>query len=960
MTKKKQVRIVLSLLVCLVMVMGYFTPFVHAERNELSTVKEELRHVAQDKIVPEVKEDLEKDDFPEVLVYMKDQVDTEMVARATKAALSSSMTPYQTKLQVRRGVVEALSDKAETTQRNIIKYLEQEKEKGNVVEFKSYSVVNMLYVKATKEVIENLSYMTEVGKIYKNKTYTLSKPVMDNEIAPNSEGVEWNIARVGADQVWELGIDGTGVVVANIDSGVDWTHPALKEKWRGYDPATGATNPVANWFDPVYNSSLPADSDGHGTHVMGTMVGQEPDGSNKVGVAPGAQWIAARVFDAAGYTSDDILIEAADWILRPNGNPDNAPDVVNNSWGGPAGIDDWYRDAVTSWRSAEIFPVFSAGNQRPGEPLPWPGSISNPANYPESYAVAAVDKYDIRASFSKLGPSPYDETLVKPNISAPGVSIRSSIPGGGYQGGWSGTSMSAPAVSGTVALLLSANASLTPDEIEAILAETAEPLTDATYPESPNFGYGYGMVNAFEAVSQVAYGLGSISGRVLVEGEDTQGPVIEHEQVIFETFMGSDIEIVADISDDVSITEVELLVKAEGKSYWMVVPMNRISGDHKAGTYKGTITGDMLLGDSIVYKIKVRDFTGEAVVSQDYRIDIAFGIVPDEYFQGFETNANGWILDGSWEWGVPSNVGPEAYEGEGVVTTSLSGNYPNSVDDWLITPPIDLRDTSLEAASLRFYEWYDMENNYDKGYILVTNDYGMNWTEVRPVITGIGTEWKEAIVNLEDYIGSEDPIFVAFRFTSDFSGQRPGWYIDNVRLISMEYDPPSIPTGLVAEADFRGIKLDWDGVPEADLSHYNIYRSEEAGGEYIKIGETTATSFIDDDIVPYTTYYYVINAEDIVGNTSQNTEEVYATALEVVELFGTDFEEDDGGFVSGGANNPWEWGVPTSGPNAAYSGEKLWATNLSGNYPYSSDSYIVSPPIEIPEASNPVLTFNHW
>ena len=82
--------------------MGYFTPVVHAQGNKLSTAKEELYHIAQDKIATEVKKDLEKDDFVEVLVYMKDQVDTEMVARATKDGLSSSMTPYQTKLQVRR------------------------------------------------------------------------------------------------------------------------------------------------------------------------------------------------------------------------------------------------------------------------------------------------------------------------------------------------------------------------------------------------------------------------------------------------------------------------------------------------------------------------------------------------------------------------------------------------------------------------------------------------------------------------------------------------------------------------------------------------------------------------------------------------------------------------------------------------------------------------------------------
>ena len=277
------------------------------------------------------------------------------------------------------------------------------------------------------------------------------------------------------------------------------------------------------------------------------------------------RWIAARVFDRMGYTTDDILIEAAEWMLHPGGDPTAAPDVVNNSWGGPAGIDDWYRDAVTSWRAAKIFPVFSAGNQRPGEPLPWPGSISNPANYPESYAVAAVDRYDQRASFSKLGPSPYDESLVKPNISAPGVSVISSIPGG--YAAYSGTSMSAPHVTGTVALMFSANSSLDLDEIESILASTADPLTDSTYLEAPNFGYGYGMVDAFEAVSEVAAGVGVVEGYVLQEGEDLEDVIIIHEQEITEAFAGSEIEIKARLIDDVAVTK---------QNYWLSLKVNPI------------------------------------------------------------------------------------------------------------------------------------------------------------------------------------------------------------------------------------------------------------------------------------------------------------------------------------------------------------------------------------------------
>ncbi len=978
MLKYQKAKKLLSLIVSILMVLGCFTPNVlgmnkvYAETNnsgenkvstkdmQLSQAKEDLHQDALMKITPEVMNDLDSEDLVEVMVYMKAQVDTEMVAYEAEKSLSSALTPYQTKLQVRRSVVEALKDNSETSQANVLKYLQNEMEKGKVEDFQSYIIVNMIYVKATKEVVENLSYMSEVEKIYKNKTHTLDVMKTDSDIQLDADGVEWNISKIRADEVWALGYDGTGVVVGSLDSGVDWTHPALKNKWRGYDPATGTTSAAGNWFDPVYNAALPADSDEHGTHVMGTMVGQEQNGANKVGVAPGAKWISARVFNTAGSTTDAILLSAADWMLHPNGSSDNAPDVVNNSWGGGAGIDDWYRAAVTAYRSAGIVPVFSAGNQRAGEPAPGPGSISCPANYPESIAVAATDRNDALASFSKLGPSPYDVTLIKPNLSAGGVNVRSSVPGGGYDGSFSGTSMSAPAVSGTVALLLSANASLSVDDIQEILQNTARPLTDSKYPTAPNMGYGYGIVDAFEAVSSVATGTGYISGRVLVPGEDEAEANIEHEQKTFETYMGSDIEITAHITDDVAITEAELLVKQQGKSYWMVVPMNRISGDHKDGMYKGTISYDMLAGDSIVYKIKARDYAGDLTVTPDYKIEIKFGILPGTYTQGFEENASGWQLNGSWQHGVPTGVGPMAYEGEKVIATTINGNYPNGANDWLITPPIDLRDSSLETASLRFYEWYNLEANYDKGYLLVTNDYGNTWTEVRPIITGIREEWKEAIANLNPYIGSQEPVYVAFRFTTDSSGQRAGWYVDNVRIMGKDNDAPAIPANLTASASTRGVKLSWTHSPDADLSHYNIYRSETSGTDYEKIAETSANSFIDGTAVGGVNYYYVLSSTDFSGNESAYTQEVSAIAPIATMIFGNDFEENNGNFISSGTNNSWQWGVPTSGPRAAKSGTNLWATNLAGAYSMSTDCYLVSPSIELPASGNSVLTFSHW
>lgn len=382
-----------------------------------------------------------------------------------------------------------------------------------------------------------------------------------------------------------------------MDTGVEWIHPALMEKWRGYDPVTEEADPAGNWFDAVYGTEFPEDPHGHGTHVMGTTVGQEADGSNKIGVAPGARWIAVRILDESGFGSDLDILSGAQWILAPEGNADLAPDIVNNSWGGGPGIDDWFRDAVVNWRAAGIFPVVAAGNQRPGEPPPGPGSISVPGNYPESFAVAATDSSDSLAGFSLLGPSPYDPGLIKPEISAPGVDIRSAVPGGGYEGGWNGTSMAAPAVTGTAALLLSADQSLTVDDLAVLLTGTTVTLTDEKFPASPNFGYGYGLVDAFEAVAAVAEGTGFVTGKVLVEGSDTELPVISHEQTVFETFANAPVTVQAGISDDVSVVSADLLVRPTGADNWFVTPMRRIEGDHRSGSWQGTISPDMYLAD---------------------------------------------------------------------------------------------------------------------------------------------------------------------------------------------------------------------------------------------------------------------------------------------------------------------------------------------------------------------------
>src|SRR5699024_2928562 len=213
--------------------------------------------------------------------------------------------------------------------------------------------------------------------------------------------------------------------------------------------------------------------------------------------------------------------------------------------------------------AAGIVPVFAPGNER-GRPAP-PASISSLANYPESFAVGATDRNNLRDSFSQRGPGPYNEDI-KPEVAAPGVGIRSSVPGG-YEGGWNGTSMATPHITGTVALLLSADNYLSVDSLEEIIENTATPLTDDDYSEAPNYGYGHGLLNAFDAISEVSTGTGTIKGKVLIDGEDLEDPEIHHDPIENDCFIGSDIPVEARITDDVSIVEAELMMKTTGTKY---------------------------------------------------------------------------------------------------------------------------------------------------------------------------------------------------------------------------------------------------------------------------------------------------------------------------------------------------------------------------------------------------------
>ncbi|HLQ71311.1 MAG TPA: S8 family serine peptidase, partial [Bacillota bacterium] len=245
-------------------------------------------------------EAFDEDKFVSYIVVLEDQADTDEVARKIDVVAQKEDYSSATKKEKKQeAVVSSLIEKAETTQADLEAYLKQAKKDEDVTEYRNFYIVNGFSVKGNQESVETIAQYPEVKSILVDGEQKLVPPEEkrseEGQVLADDEEVEWNVDRMSAPDVWERGFDGEGIVVANIDSGVDWAHPALKEKYRGYDP----DNPddpdhEFNWHDATSDIGIPVDSDGHGTHTMGTMVGQEPDGTNKIGVAPGAQWITVR------------------------------------------------------------------------------------------------------------------------------------------------------------------------------------------------------------------------------------------------------------------------------------------------------------------------------------------------------------------------------------------------------------------------------------------------------------------------------------------------------------------------------------------------------------------------------------------------------------------------------------------------------------------------------------------
>ncbi|HEX2910297.1 MAG TPA: S8 family serine peptidase [Chloroflexia bacterium] len=406
------------------------------------------------------------------IVNLKDQLDVKKVSGKNRP-------------DKRKNLILGLQNKSATTQSALRALLNSHKAQGHVSSYTPFWVYNAVSVTGDSVAISEIAKLPEIATIVPEAI--ISAPAKLAATAQTTTSVEPNISLINAPALWNLGYQGQGVVIASMDTGVDNTHPDLSGQYRGG---------TDSWYDPYGQHATPYDQNGHGTWTTGIMVGGSNSGS-AIGVAPRAQWIAAKIFNDSNQATTTAIHQSFQWLLDPDGNPNtsDAPDVVNNSWafGTANSCNLEFEPDLQSLVAADIVPVFSAGNYGPNA-----STSTSPANNPDAFSVGAIYNSGAILTDSSRGPNSCNSALF-PNVVAPGDSINTTDLYGFYYNP-SGTSFSAPHVSGAMALLLSYNHNLSVNQLESAMVNTAVDLGVA----GPDNIYGAGRIDVLAAYSSLS------------------------------------------------------------------------------------------------------------------------------------------------------------------------------------------------------------------------------------------------------------------------------------------------------------------------------------------------------------------------------------------------------------------------------------------------------------------------
>ncbi len=662
-----------------------------------------------------------------------------------------------------------LRQTARITQGPILKYLNRQG--SRVKEVESFWIINAIHVKATPEVIEELAQLPDVDYIRPVQKYHIIEPVKSYKSPPRLNTVEWNIDMIKADSVWyQYGLSGDGVHVGVLDTGIDPNHPALEGNFSGH------------FLDAVNGQTTPYDDHGHGTHVSGTIAGGDGPGPfvDDIGVAYNAQISSCKAFSASGGGTDTDIFECSQWFVSLKADSGVPLVAISNSWGGGGG-DTWMWDDIwNNWRGMDIIPVFAAGNSGPGT-----GTVGSPGDYPIVIAVGATDNADNVASFSSRGPAPstapYNDTtywsrpdwnFIKPDISAPGAGIRSSVPGGGYDI-WDGTSMATPHVTGVIALMFELNPTLDYYTVYDILTNYGvdQPSQGGTY---PNNDYGWGRINALKVIQNtptlsepfikpVAYVVDDGSGN----GDGIADPGESVNLFVVLKNLGLD---ATNVSATITVLDTGVTVSDNSSFYGTLAQGDTSSGDG----FAFSVSSDRRPGLPARFELHIVADGGYEKYDT-FALQLGTPIFYTWFYYDF-TAEGPWTTNGTWALTtLDYNSPPSSY------TDSPSGDYGNYEHNYLLhTIAFDLSDAYF--ARIIFHHKYDIESGYDYGYVQVSTDSSdaASWTTIGSY-SGTQSDWvAETLYIPSDFMGQQ--VYVRFLLESDGSVTKDGWYVDDVVL----------------------------------------------------------------------------------------------------------------------------------------------------------------------------------
>ncbi|MBT2724295.1 S8 family serine peptidase [Bacillus sp. ISL-46] len=895
--------------------------------------------------------------------------------------LDESFTPEG---KISKNKIDIQKKKIKVAQEDVIANLHKKGQK-NAKNITSFKTIPFMALEVDSEGLKALSESEKVKNIIED--IKISKSIIEENEEVDVIQPQLNVTNnlMDTEKAWTAGYTGQGKTVAILDTGVDKYHPFLRNKVVS-EACFSSTGHCSGNARELTGPDSAVDTEGHGTHVAGIATG---NGTQFSGVAKNANIIAIKVLadDGSGSFSDLLNGVERVYLLRNQ----YAISAVNLSLGGGrfySSCDSTYsslKSMVDNLKSVGIATIAASGNEY------YKNSISAPACISSVISVGATNNSDAVASFSNS--SAYLDVL------APGNPVYSSIPGGGYAS-YSGTSMATPQVVGGFTLVKQKYPSATVDQIVSYIRQNGVNIRDtANNIITPRLDFSW-METSLPALSQVQ--------KPTWNGDVIQWVgVTNASQYEVKLYRGTTL---------VTTERVASSVRQFNFASQMTTP----------GVYKGTVQA---IGNHTSYN------DGAISILSDGN---SKGVV---YFEDFERNNGNFTAAGNnstWQWGTPTSGPNSAYSGTNVWATSLSGNYNNYENSYIVSPNINLSNLG-SPITLSWMQYAVTEAGYDYLNVEITNDGGQTWDSVYRNSGTINPSWGKHEVTIDTSYAVPD-FKVRFRMVTDGSSTSSGIYIDDVMVTGSRLLPSLTQ---VQKPTWNGDVIQWVGVTNASQYEVKLYRGTTLvsthrvassdrqfnfaslmtspggytatvqaigdptnyrdglisipsnenrktyalnqvqkptwNGDAIQwVGVTNANQYevklyrgttlvntqrVEDSVRQYnfasamtSSGVYTVTVQAIGDHTNYGDGQTSLPSDGVRKeiLYFEDFESNNGNFTVDGSYSTWQWGAPTSGPNSAFSGTNVWATNLSGNYHDNENSYIVSPNLDLSNVGSPI------